>query len=89
MIESRCGLYCSTCEFKEIQGCKGCTETNGHPFHGECKLALCSIKKEISYCGECEEFPCELLKNFSYDENYGDNPKGARIEECKKWNDKQ
>lgn len=36
MIDSRCGLHCTGCEWKESHGCGGCIETKGHPFHGEC-----------------------------------------------------
>ena len=39
MIDSRCGLHCTGCEYKETCGCGGCIETNGHPFHGECPVA--------------------------------------------------
>ncbi len=85
MIDSKCGLHCSTCEFKSTCGCGGCIQTNGHPFYGECSLAKCCQEKGVTYCGECKEFPCEFLKKFSCDPEHGDTPKGARIEECKKW----
>ena len=41
MIESRCGIICSECEFKSKIGCAGCINIE-HPFWGEdfpCKLA--------------------------------------------------
>ena len=85
IIDSRCGLHCSTCEYKQSCGCGGCIATNGHPFYGECSLARCCQNKGAAYCGACSEFPCELLTEFSYDAEHGDTPKGARIEECKKW----
>ncbi len=84
-IDSKCGLHCSTCEYTKTCGCGGCIETNGHPFYGECSLAKCCQEKGVTYCGECKEFPCELLTKFSCDPEHGDTPKGARIEECKKW----
>ena len=34
-----CGIDCSGCDFKG--SCKGCTETNGHPFGGDCIAAEC------------------------------------------------
>ncbi|NLA77373.1 MAG: hypothetical protein GX851_06035 [Clostridiales bacterium] len=34
-IESRCGLLCSECDFREKFNCGSCVETNGHPFHGD------------------------------------------------------
>ncbi|MBP3442417.1 MAG: DUF3795 domain-containing protein [Clostridia bacterium] len=85
MIESRCGILCSACEFVEKCGCGTCIVTNGNPFYGECRLAKCCQERNCLHCGECSEFPCELLKSFSNDPENGDNPKGARIEQCKIW----
>ena len=83
-IESRCGLLCSECSFREGCGCGGCVETNGHPFHGECPIAICCQSKSHSHCGECPDIPCEQLYAYSYlDKEHGDN--GKRIEQCKAW----
>ena len=41
MIDSRCGLHCTGCEYKETYDCGDCIETNGHPFHGECPVVVC------------------------------------------------
>lgn len=87
MVDSRCGLHCTGCNYIEACGCGGCIETNGHPFHGECPVAICCQNKEIEHCGECLNFPCDLLKQYSYDSEHGDKPKGLRIEQCKKWKD--
>ena len=84
-IDTRCGLSCVSCMFRERTGCGGCIATNGHPFHGECRLAVCCQDKGFLYCGECPEFPCQLLHDFSFDPEHGDNPQGARIEQCRKW----
>lgn len=84
-VDSRCGLHCTGCEYKESCGCGGCIETNGHPFHGECPVAMCCQNKGIVHCGECMYIPCELLTEYSYDPEHGDNPKGARIEQCRRW----
>ncbi len=81
--KSMCGLYCSTCEFVEKCGCKGCVESQGKPFHGECPIAICCMDKSLEHCGTCEEFPCKQLNAYSYDETHGDNAK--RIEESRKW----
>lgn len=84
MIESRCGLLCNQCDFKEKCGCGGCVETNGNPFHGECPVAKCCQKKGLSHCGECPEIPCKQLYQYSVlDKEHGDN--GKRIEQCKIW----
>lgn len=85
MIDSRCGLHCTECEYKESGGCNGCKNMNGKLFWGECPVAVCCQNKGLTYCGECPDIPCELLTMFSCDPEHGDNPPGARIEQCKKW----
>lgn len=85
MIDTRCGLSCFSCEFKESENCGGCIETNGKPFHGECPVAICCQRKNLVHCGECPDFVCELLNQYSCDPEHGDNPAGARIEQCRKW----
>lgn len=57
MVDTRCGLRCQTCEYKEPFHCKGCIETNGHPFHGECPVAICCQEKGYLHCGECPDIP--------------------------------
>ena len=88
MIDSRCGLHCTGCTFKGPCNCAGCIETNGHPFHGECPVAICCPDKGFVHCGECPQIPCELLIQYSCDPVHGDNPHGARIEQCKEWANK-
>lgn len=82
MIQSRCGIECNKCEYKESHGCKGCINIT-NPFWGECPVKECCESKELNNCGECLDFPCELLNEFAYDKEQGDN--GKRIEQCKKW----
>lgn len=38
-METLCGIDCTGCGFKS--SCKGCTETDGRPFGGECIVAGC------------------------------------------------
>ena len=85
MVDSRCGLHCTGCEYKETCGCNGCIETNGHPFHGECPVAVCCQDKGFLHCGECPDIPCELLTQYSCDPEHGDTPHGARIAQCIRW----
>jgi hypothetical protein len=85
MIDSRCGLYCTGCAWIESNGCGGCIETNGRPFHGECPIAVCCQDKGFTHCGECEDIPCDKLYAYSLDPDHGDNPPGARIETCRRW----
>ncbi len=83
MIESRCGLLCSRCKFREQIPCAGCTEMK-KPFWGDsCPVKDCCEKRGQVYCGPCSEFPCALLHQFAYDPEQGDN--GERIVQCKKW----
>ena len=84
-VDSRCGLHCTGCEFKAVSGCGGCIETGGHPFYGECPVAMCCQNKGLVHCGECDDIPCELLMNYSCDPEQGDTPKGKRINQCIKW----
>ena len=83
VIETRCGLLCGECSFRE--NCGGCIRTGGHPFHGECPVALCCQNKGFLHCGDCPQFPCALLTEYSCDPVHGDTPPGARIEQCRRW----
>jgi hypothetical protein len=82
MIESRCGLLCSACSYRETNNCSGCVNVDT-VFWGECGVKKCCESKELSSCGNCKELPCSSLHEFSYDKEHGDH--GARIEQCKKW----
>jgi hypothetical protein len=83
VIESRCGILCNECNYKEEVNCKGCLNID-KPFWGEqCPLKSCCEEKSFLHCGECDIFPCELLEKFSYDQEQGDD--GKRIEQCRKW----
>jgi general stress protein 26 len=85
-VQSRCGLLCKWCTYREPCHCGGCVETNGNPFHGECPVAKCCQSKGYSHCGECKHMPCGLLRDYSCgDSEHCDSPKGARIEVCKAW----
>ena len=86
MIESRCGILCGQCAYREQMGCGGCVQIQ-KPFWGEsCPVKSCCEENPKEHCGQCESFPCGLLKQFAYDEKQGDG--GKRIEQCAKWRDK-
>lgn len=86
MIDSRCGLHCTGCSWKDSHGCGGCIETQGHPFHGECPIALCCQDKGLVHCGECDIVPCDKLYEYSYlDPEHGDKPQGTRVAMCRRW----
>lgn len=82
MVESRCGLLCSQCSFRESANCPGCLHTETL-FWGECPIKNCCEGREFDHCGLCSDFCCGPLRDFSYDEEHGDE--GARIEQCKNW----
>lgn len=82
-IESRCGISCSKCQFLKGKMCNGCTKIV-KPFWGDsCPVKECCESKNIDNCGNCQEFPCNVLHSFAYDEKQGDN--GLRIENCRLW----
>ena len=83
MIQSRCGILCNECPYKEEVGCKGCLHIT-RPFWGDaCPIKSCCEEQNLEHCGQCKDFPCDLLIQFAYDKEQGDN--GKRIEQCKKW----
>ena len=83
MVESRCGIVCTECEYKEKVNCLGCVNIN-KPFWGaQCPVKACCEEKAHLHCGKCDIFPCELLNQFAYDKEQGDD--GRRIEQCRKW----
>lgn len=82
-IESRCGILCSECAYREQMNCQGCTQIQ-KPFWGDsCPLKSCCEEKSQEHCGNCVNFPCDLLNQFAYDEKQGDG--GKRIEQCRSW----
>lgn len=83
MIESRCGILCNECEYREPMNCKGCVSIQ-KPFWGEaCPLKSCCEANKHEHCGQCGDFPCNMLTQFSYDKEQGDD--GKRIEQCRQW----
>lgn len=83
MAQSRCGLLCNECEYREQMNCAGCIAII-KPFWGdECPIKLCCEGKELEHCGLCANIPCELLSQFSFDKEQGDD--GKRIEQCYLW----
>lgn len=85
MIESRCGLLCSQCAYREQMHCPGCLQSQ-KPFWAEsCPVKSCCEQRKKEHCGQCEDFPCALLHQFAYDKTQGDQ--GKRIAQCRKWSE--
>ena len=83
MIESRCGIVCTECEYSRKMNCGGCVHIE-KPFWGDtCPVKHCCESKGLLHCGACGDFPCNLLNQFAYDKEQGDN--GQRIEQCREW----
>ncbi len=62
-----CGMNCSICvaylrEKNKCPGCRG-SDANKPKTRVHCKIKTCPvmIEKGVSFCFECEEFPCKLL----------------------------
>lgn len=83
MIESRCGIKCSECEFKDSMKCAGCTQIEKPFWSATCPVKSCVEQKKHMHCGECKTFPCEIANQFAYDEKQGDH--GKRLEQCRRW----
>lgn len=59
-MNTLCGVNCNECSMKEL--CKGCKETDGKPFGGECLTAECYKQGGEGCFLACKE---QLLKEFN------------------------
>jgi hypothetical protein len=83
MIETRCGVKCSECKYKEIMKCPGCLNIK-KPYWGKsCPIKNCCERQHKENCGLCPKFPCKELHEFAYDPLIGNE--GTRIEQCQDW----
>lgn len=71
-----CGMNCLVC-YKHCyhkKPCAGCLNSDkGKPEHcRKCKIKECIKIKELSYCFECSDYPCKLIKSLekSYNKRY-------------------
>lgn len=44
--------------------CKGCRSNQKTAWCRECKMIKCAEEKGVDFCGSCNDYPCEMLKNF-------------------------
>jgi hypothetical protein len=49
---------------------------------GECKVKICCETKHLNHCGECIEFPCEMVGKMGVEQGFDPKP---RLENLKKW----
>lgn len=71
-----CGMNCKIC-YKHCyhkMSCDGCLKSDiGKPEHcRSCRIKDCIKQKGISYCFQCDEYPCKRIKNLekSYNKRY-------------------
>lgn len=90
---AKCGMDCTACRFAEENDCPGCmycqpAENRTKLFEDEeCEIGICCEKKGCEHCGRCPDFPCEALKEVSFDTETGDG--GARLMRLKEIHDKE
>ena len=61
-----CGMNCKVC-YKHCyhkKPCAGCLKSDqGKPEHcRKCKIKECIKDKRLTYCFECSDYPCKLIK---------------------------
>ncbi len=57
MIESRCGILCSECGYKEQMGCQGCIHID-KPFWGDsCPVKSSCESRNMTIAGSAVSFP--------------------------------
>ncbi|MFX0027585.1 MAG: DUF3795 domain-containing protein [Candidatus Hermodarchaeota archaeon] len=63
-----CGLDCGLCPTYYTKGpsrCPGCCGPEFFTRHPSCSIITCCVKKnKFETCAECNEFPCEKLKDW-------------------------
>lgn len=83
MVESRCGLLCSQCTWRERMNCPGCLKTHGQMFHGQCDKAICCEGRGHEHCGKCGGFPCNKIIELANDPVHGDG--GKILDRLRQW----
>ncbi len=48
----------------EESKCYGCRSGKRLPYCGKCRMSSCAAERGIDFCSECEEYPCDDLKQF-------------------------
>ena len=58
-----CGVDCSSCIDFDTKKCPGCRASIGM-LEEECPCVLCCLNKNIIICGQCDNYPCDDMKEF-------------------------
>jgi len=72
-----CGIYCGACpSFRIRKTCQGCGSDNrkqGRISKWSCKIRECCFEdKNLDFCIECDEFPCNMLEKKLKKSHLGD-----------------
>ena len=71
--EGYCGDYCGACSVmiesekaakKADIKCYGCKQNKPNGGPGGCQIKQCAVKKGVSSCVKCKEYPCEKLRKY-------------------------
>lgn len=61
-----CGMDCSVCSsyLRKSNPCPGClSDADNKPLHClNCSKKRCAKEKGVTYCYQCSEFPCVMIK---------------------------
>ena len=49
---------------EEGSKCYGCRSDKRLPYCEKCRMSACAAKRGIDFCSQCEEYPCDDLKQF-------------------------
>lgn len=80
---AKCGMDCTACRFALENDCPGCPYAAPHESRErlfedeECEVGICCEAKGFETCAECPDFPCEALREISFDTETGDG--GGRL----------
>ncbi|MBQ5332326.1 MAG: DUF3795 domain-containing protein [Oscillospiraceae bacterium] len=89
---AKCGMDCTACRFALENDCPGCpyalpAENREKLFEDEeCEVGICCGEKGFDTCAQCCDFPCESLREVSFDTETGDG--GGRLMTLKAAKDK-
>ena len=62
-----CGVNCAACPDLAEKKCPGCRKSEW-PEGDPCPPVACCTRRGIQVCGQCEAFPCQMMREF-YEES--------------------
>ena len=70
---SACGLNCGLCPRYHTSGtsrCPGCAGEGFSAKHPNCGVLSCCQRKNLEYCFQCDEFPCEKYDGVDQSDSF-------------------